>query len=300
VAEIVFGVNNGFALKNWPEPMAWARIISEELGLKHVQFSFDLLDPTLPNPVMGALCDEVTEAVRTFGLIVDSTFTGLVAYAQNMMAHPNAVVRTHAFNWYQAALQATARMSAFGTGGHIGALSAADYANPERRALIHSTVIGSVRDLARLASGLEQKYLLWEMMPTPRELPHTPEVAIDLMQEMDQGTAVPVQLCFDLGHCSAFDHAPGDPYAWLERVLPWTRVVHLQQTDGKADRHWPFTAEYDQVGIIDPARVIEIVRQSPLERVDLFLEIGHALDAPDDKIIDDHKKSVDAWARHLE
>ncbi len=55
MAEVVLGVNNGFALKNWPEPNAWARIISEILGLKEIQFSFDLLDPTLPEPGRSAL-----------------------------------------------------------------------------------------------------------------------------------------------------------------------------------------------------------------------------------------------------
>jgi D-erythrulose 1-phosphate 3-epimerase len=298
MTEIVLGVNNAFALKNWPEPKAWARIIAEDLGLVHCQFSFDLLDPTLPEPAARVLCDQVTAAAHEYGLVLDSTFTGIIAYSQNLLAHPDPAVRAHALDWYQAALRMTARLNASATGGHIGAMSAADYADPQRRSLLRSTILASVRDLARLSAELGLGYFLWEIMPTPREFPHTPEEVIDVMQELTRGAGVPVQLCFDLGHCSAYDHAPGDPYEWLQRLLPWTRVVHLQQTDGKADRHWPFTREYERAGIIEPARVVEIVKESPLARVDLFLELGHAFDAPDDQIVDDYKASVAAWAQH--
>jgi D-erythrulose 1-phosphate 3-epimerase len=85
----------------------------------------------------------------------------------------------------------------------------------------------------------------------------------------------------------------------LEKLLPYTPVVHLQQTDGKGDHHWPFTPEYSRKGIVKPKRVMEIVKNSPLKRVDLVFELGHALDSPDQKIIDDHKASVEAWAKWL-
>jgi NAD(P)-dependent dehydrogenase (short-subunit alcohol dehydrogenase family) len=51
--------------------------------------------------------------------------------------------------------------------------------------------------------------------------------------------------------------------------------------------------------IIKPKRVVEIVRRSPLKRVHLILELSHPLDAPDQTIIDDHARSVEAWAKWL-
>jgi len=298
MAEILLGVNNGFALKNWPEPMAWARIIAQDLNLREVQFSFDLLDPTLPEPGRSASCQQVMEAVRHFGLSLRTTFTGLIVYAQNHLAHPDSNARTHARRWFEAALEATSQLSAEGTGGHIGAMSVADFSAPDRRRLLRTTLVDSVRELTCLAAALGQQYFLWELMPSRREIPHTPQEAIDLMQEVNEGAGLPVWLCFDLGHCSSLDLVgPGDPHAWLETLLPWTRVVHLQQTDGKGDRHWPFTPETAKVGIVHPQRTVEVMKDSPFEQVDLVFELGHALDAPDQQIIDEHKWSVEAWAK---
>ena len=179
-------------------------------------------------------------------------------------------------------------------------VSATDFADPSRRAFLRRTLIEAVRELTYLASRLGQEYFLWELMPTTREFPHTPEEALELIEEANAEAAVPVRICFDLGHACSYDlKKPGDPHAWLEKLLPYAPVVHLQQTDGKGDHHWPFTPEYARKGIIKPKRVVEIVKKSPLRRVDLILELGHSLDAPDHTILDDHKRSVEAWAKWL-
>jgi hypothetical protein len=281
MAEVFLGVNNGFALKNWPEPMAWAEIIAEDLGLKEVQFSFDLLDPTLPEPGRSALCLEIGRAAGKYGLSLRSTFTGLIVYAQNHLAHPNFWHRNQAWHWFESALEVTSMLGAEATGGHVGAMSAADFADPVRRSFLRKTMIEAVRELTYLAVRLGQEYFLWELMPTPREFPHTPEEALELMKEANEGAAVPVRICFDLGHACSYDlKKPGDPHAWLEKLLP-------------------YTPEYSRKGIVKPKRVIEIVKSSPLKRVDLVFELGHALDSPDQKIIDDHKASVEAWAKWL-
>ena len=298
--KITLGTNNAFALKTWPEPDAWAKIIAKDLGLKEVQFSFDLLDPLLDEPGRSILCTQVLKAVQDYGLSMRTSFTGLIMYAQNLLSHPDPNLRAYGFRWYQGAVNLTSQLGAEATGGHIGAMSAADYDDPKRRAYIRSALVEMVRELTRLAASLGQKYFLWEAMPTPREIPHTPAEAIELMQEVNEGAAIPVYICFDLGHCNSFDFdKPGDPHTWLEELLPWVPLVHLQQTDGKADHHWPFTPEYNRLGIINPQRVVEIVKNSPFPEVAMLFELGHAFDAPDQQVIDDHKHSVETWEKWL-
>jgi sugar phosphate isomerase/epimerase len=298
--KITLGTNNGFAAKNWPEPHEWARMIAQDLGLRFVQFSFDLLDPVLPEPSRSLICKEVIKACDEFGLNLHSTFTGLIIYSQNHLAHPDPILRSQAFVWFQAALEVTTKLGARACGGHIGAMSATDYADPGRRAFIRESLVEYVRKLAGMAASLGQDYFIWELMPHPREIPHTPEEAIDLLEEVNDSTPVPVVLCFDLGHCNSFEFTqPGDPHRWLEKLLPWVKLVHLQQTDGQADHHWPFTPEYNRLGIINPERVVEIVKSSPFPEVPLFLELGHAFDASDEVIIHDHRCSVDLWMKYL-
>jgi sugar phosphate isomerase/epimerase len=300
MAEIWLGINNAFALKNWPEPEAWAAIMAHDLGLKQVQFSFDLLDPLLPEPGRAELCAEVAQTAAQFGLELGSSFTGLIVYAQNHLAHPSPHVRGQAYRWYQAAIEVSARLGAKATGGHMGAMSVADFADPARRSELRAAVIDAVRGLTQDAAQHGQSCLLWEPMPDAREFPHTPQEAIAVLEEVNAGAAVPVQLCFDLGHCAPGpDGSVADPHAWLAELLPWTPIVHLQQTDGKGDRHWPFAPAYAEVGIVDPARVVEIARSSPLPRVDLVFEVSHAFDAAPQQILDDLRWSVEAWAKYL-
>jgi hypothetical protein len=177
-------------------------------------------------------------------------------------------------------------------------MSVWDYGDPGRRARMRHELIGSVRGLAAEAKAAGIECLLWELMPVARELPHTVEEAEALLPEVNDGAGTPVRLCLDLGHCCAAD-APStcDPHDWLERLLPWTAAVHLQQTDGRGDHHWPFTREFDGVGIVDPARVVAIARRSPLERLALFLEVCHPHETPDQRVLDDLKESVDTWVR---
>ncbi len=157
-ANILLGMNNGFAAKNFPEPSAWARIISKDLGLRVVQHSFDLLEPLTPEPGRSQLCEEVLRAAKENGLTLHSTFTGLIIYAQNHLAHPSPIVRNQAFLWFQAALEVSQKLGVEACGGHIGAMSAADYAHAERRTFIRNNLVESVRNLASLAASLGQKY----------------------------------------------------------------------------------------------------------------------------------------------
>jgi hypothetical protein len=186
------------------------------------------------------------------------------------------------------------------TGGHFGALSSHDHANPRRRIEVRDALVANVVSLARTSRALGLSSLLWEPMPVAREIPHTPDEAVELLAEVNDSLGVPVRLCFDLGHCCAADLAtPADPHVWLEQLLPWTDVIHLQQTDGRGDHHWPFTAEFAARGIVDVRRVVEIARQSPRDAVYLFLEICHGHEVPDERVLDDLKASVDTWASAL-
>lgn len=300
MAQVVLGVNNGFAAKHWPEPEEWARVVAERLCLREVQLSFDLLHPGWPQPLRDTICRRTAEAASRFGLTVRSTFSGLIAYSGNLLGHPSQAAREQARNWCEAAIAVTAALGAEATGGHMGALSASDWEDPTRRQAMRCAVVDSVRDLTQVASAQGLKYLLWELMPSPREAPHTPEEAIAVMEEVNEGAAVPVRLAFDLGHCCAHDlPKPGDPHEWLERLLAWTPMVHLQQTDGRGDRHWPFTSEYEAAGIIQPRRIVEIARSSPLPRVDLVLEVIHVPETPPERVIEDLRRSVDTWTRWM-
>jgi len=88
MTEFVLGMNTCFAVKRWPEPDEWARIIAEEFGLQSVQFSFDLMDPRAGAGVVASYIDHTKHACARHGLTIHSTFTGFLPFMQNLLLHP--------------------------------------------------------------------------------------------------------------------------------------------------------------------------------------------------------------------
>lgn len=296
---LTFGLNACYAIKRWPEPEEWSRIAAG-LGVRNVQFSFDLLDPVLVRDE-GVFVD-TRRASEANGVAISSAFTGLIGYSQNSLAHPSEVVRTRAREWFEAAIDATALLGARGVGGHIGAMSARQYADPAARETAIAHTLDAVRLLAERAASRKLEFLLWEIMPVAREWPSALEETEALMERLHGQTAVPVELCLDLGHACAHG-ATGDdrdPFAWLERLGRYTPCVHLQQTDGEYDRHWPFTAEFNAQGIVEADRVVEIVSRFPRENVELMIESMYAFEAADDDVLAALDESVRFWRPALE
>ena len=167
---ITFGLNTCYGVKRWPEADAWARIAAD-LGVRHVQYSFDLLDPLLSGD--RAAYRESREVCDALGVTITSAFTGLIGYSQNALAHPSDAVRARAEAWFEAAIEAAAALGARGLGGHIGALSVRQHADPSTRALAVDRTVDAVRRLAEAAARAGLEFLLWEIMPVAREYPST-------------------------------------------------------------------------------------------------------------------------------
>ncbi len=296
---VIFGVNTCFAVKRWPEPDEWSRLLAE-MGVTHAQFSFDLADPMLVGD--PAIYAETRRACEASGVSITSAFTGLIPYSQNLLGHPSTPVRGRAMDWYRSAIDATAVLGGSAVGGHIGALTVRQYRDlPDRRRGIRRIVDG-VRELADHAAVRRLECLLWEIMPVAREYPAALEECEELMVRLEGETAVPIALCLDMGHACAAgaEGADRDPYAWLERLGRFTQVVHVQQTDGIGDRHWPFTAEFNAQGIVDPARVVDLVGGFDRPSVEIVLEAMSAFEADDDSVLADVRESVRYWQPALQ
>src|SRR5438094_8755174 len=129
--DLRLGINTCFAVKRWPRPEDWGRIVRDELGLKLVQHSFDLVDLSSSAPELERQADAINRAADELGLDVASTFTGLAAYSSNLLLGPDPDARASALAWYAQAIRFTAAIGARITGGHGGALSVADWNDPQ-------------------------------------------------------------------------------------------------------------------------------------------------------------------------
>lgn len=300
VAEYRLGVNTCFAVKRWPEPEVWAAIVRDELGLSVVQHSLDLVDLDVPLDMARNQLLEARAACDDAGLDLHSTFTGLAAYSSNLLLSPSAAARHRALEWYRRVVELTAAAGAAATGGHIGALSVTDAADPERRASLLAGLRAGVASLAAHARKVGLQYLLVENLAAARE----PSTMAWVEELLDDGDAehVPVRLCLDVGH----QCVPGtagderDPYAWLRRMGAQAPVVQLQQSDAGADHHWPFTEECNRRGRIDGRRVLDALEASAATQVALVLEIIPPFEEDDHQVLRDLVASADYWRRALD
>ena len=290
------GINTCFAVKRWPRPEDWAPVVRDRLGLRLVQHSFDLV--ANDSPVADAA--RLGDGVRAAGLELHSTFTGLAAYSDNLLAHPDPVRRASAVAWYRWAIAWTAAAGGQATGGHVGALSVPDWTDPERRTSAWAALRDGLGELAGNAREAGLAYLMVENLAAARE-PSTMAMIRDLLDDGD-AERVPIRLCLDVGHMCV----PGtsgedrDPYAWLRELGGVAPVIQLQQSDANGDHHWPFTADRNAEGRIDADRVLEALDRSGAAATDLILEVIPPFEQDDASVSADLEASAAYWRAALE
>jgi len=290
------GINTCFAAKRWPLPHDWAQIVRYDIGVDIVELSLDLI-PDIGNPEQRArAADQTLGALTRYGLRAETTFTGLAAYCDNLLMHPDADRRHAALDWYLAVVDLTARLGAKGTGGHVGAMSVPDWSQPGRRAERWSGLRADLAEITGRAREAGLDYVLVENLASARE-PSTMAGVESLLTDGD-AAHVPIRLCLDVGHqCVPGTTGPDrDPYAWLQRFGSRLGEVQLQQSDGLADHHWPFTAERNRAGRIDPGRVLDTLADSGADDVLLILEVIPAFEQDDEQVIRDLRESAAHWA----
>jgi len=292
------GVNTCFAVKRWPEPAQWAELVAGTFGLDLVQHSLDLVDLAPDAPVADQAA-AVADACSAHGIEVQSTFTGLGAYGRNLLLDPEEGRRARALAWFGRALEFTARTGGRSGGGHIGAFSVSDWRDAGRRDELRRELGRSLRALAARACELGLDAFLIENMAVRRE-PSTMAEVEPLLAPADERHSA-VALCLDVGHQCVLGTSGDDrdPYAWLRRLGALAPVVHLQQSDAEADRHWPFTAEYNAAGRIDADLVLDALDASGAEEVALVLEVIPAFEADDEGVVDGLVESVAYWRAAL-
>jgi sugar phosphate isomerase/epimerase len=298
-------MNMCFLRKRWVEPEEWAELIDEKLGVKYAEFTSDLLDPFfVPEPARSRLAAETKNAFESRGITMVDYYTGVITHCLNLLSHPEPTIRERAMEWCREAIVLAEKMGAGGIGGHFDTIVRPDCLDPERRAVRIDGVIASFQSLSEHAKEHGLDFLLWEQMYTPSEAPYTIAEAQDLYNRANDGAAVPIYLTVDVGHMCSHNYPHSDqdldPYVWLEKFASISPVIHLQQTDGKVSHHWPFTEQYNRMGIIHPERVLEAIEKSGSEMNYLTFEIFHSLGVTEEKMLDDLKRSVDYWRKWVE
>jgi sugar phosphate isomerase/epimerase len=287
------GINLGFAINKYIEPEVWSKIVSEELGLKYVQFVADLLNPFLPDDYIEKQIKRIVCAADFYGIKIESMFTSAFTRVNHLM-NPDGDARKIWLDWFRKFLKIGSRFGAKSLGSHFGIMTFNDYNNPERREFITEQGVKGWQELSFLARELGYECLIFEPMSVPREMANTVSEAKALLDRVNACSGVPMKICLDIGHAPHPDER--DPYPWIERLGGVSPVIHLQQTVSGRSNHSPFTDEFNRDGIIKRERVMECIKKSGCTDCLFAFEISHREHYDTEfRIIDDLRQSVRYW-----
>lgn len=301
---IHFGISAGFTIKRWADPEDWVNIVKNKLGLDLVQFSFDQFDPRGNTECVETYCHRLKNACRKYDVKIHSTFTGLSIYSHNLLYHPLLEGRLDGIDWFNKAFKMTQLLSVSATGGPFGGMDVISFRDPSKRKHLEGWALEALVNLLQMAGQYGIKEFYWEPTPVRREGPVTIDETRELLEKVNglagQGAAQ-FALCLDTGHATNPSTSPTnrDPYLWIEQMGKYAPVLHLQQSDGRLDRHWPFTTENNAAGIIEADKVLDALDSSGTDEITLFVEVGHPFEEDDDKVLVEITQSVNYWRQAL-
>ena len=294
MARILLGVNCNCFTNRYDEPEEWARVCAG-LGVRHVMFNIDLIDPYWPWRVQRRLCDRTLAACERHGVAIWSSFGGRHSH-QHYLGHPDAAVRREAERFFRRAIRQTAYLGGRSFGTCFAILTVRCHGDTSLRAQIMEEAFAAYRRLAEYAAESGLQALAYEMTSVPRETCAT-FGENDYVLERCADMAVPMRVCLDVGHRYAAGRVEErDHLAWIRRYASRCDVIDCQQTDLTASRHWPFTAEHNARGVIRGDEVVAAVEQSGARELLLALEVNCPAFHPQEaNHLRDLAESVDYW-----
>jgi D-erythrulose 1-phosphate 3-epimerase len=294
VTRILLGFNCNCFTNRYDEPAEWPRLCAE-MGVRHVMFNVDLIDPYWPWEVQQHLCDETLNACQRYGVTIRCSFGGHHGH-QHYLGHPVEACRREAEAYFRRAIRQTVYLGgkSFGTCFAIQTVRCQnDY---QLRDHIMEDALAAYHRLAEHGAELGLQALAYEMTSIPRETCAT-FAENDFVLERCSDMAIPMRICLDLGHRNlAAQPEEADHLAWVRRYGRQCDVIDCQQTDLQASRHWPFTPEHNAQGVVRGEEVVAAIRASGAEEVLLAFEIRTAAYHPQEYAhLEQLRASVAYW-----
>lgn len=291
------GLNLSFATKRWMDPVELAKMCREEFNVKHIQFTWDLIDPWWPAMRRDVLAKEYREAFEANGLTIDATFGGIASYTYAQLLAPTENQREISFEFFKRAVDLTAVMGVGILGSPVGGMTYRDAKDPSKRDERYHCMIEYLNQIAEYAKRNGLKEIHIEATPLITEFPHSPEVCVKMMQDLE-GSAIPFKLLIDWGHALFLPlmQEEANMELWLKTCAPYIGSIHLQQTDGLLDRHWDFTKE----GIVTPQLIKKATEEAGLDDIIQYIEVVPAFEAFDDEVLDGMKKTMEYLHKELD
>lgn len=299
MTRILLGFNCNCFTNRYDEPEEWTRICAH-LGVRHVMFNVDLIDPYWPWDLQKRLCDETLAACKRHGVTIHCSFGGHHGH-QHYLGHPDEGCRREAERFFRRAIRQTAYLGGKSFGTCFAIQTVCSHNDRQLRSAILEDAVAAYHRLAEFGAEAGLDALAYEMTSVPRETCATFAENDDVLERCAD-MAIPLRICLDLGHRNMAGTAEeADHLAWIRRYGKQCDVIDCQQTDLRASRHWPFTPEYNEQGIIRGEEVIAAIEESGAQEIMLAFEIRTSAFHPQEHShLDGLRASVEYWRQWVQ
>lgn len=291
------GLHLGYLSTRYYEPKIWTDMVKNEFGIKYVQFTSNLLDPSLPNNIIADQISKINFYSKKNDIKIDHTFT---SPRNNYLGHSNKDMREFWKKWLKKFFIISKNLGAISSGSVLGILSFDDLNKNFK--LREKNIIDGWKDLSIYAKKIGLKYLIWEPMSIKREMGDTIKYTKYLHNKLNEKSKLPILLNLDVDHGNHFsnDKRDGDPYEWLNQLSHLSPSIHIKQKTKDIYTHKPFTKKYDKIGLIKPEKVLKSLEKSKCENTTLYFEFSFREREPfDSQSIKDIKESVKLWRQYV-
>jgi sugar phosphate isomerase/epimerase len=273
-------------------------LLSEELNIHKVQFTADLLNPSMPSELVNKLVKKTRLLCEQYKVKVESSFTSAFTRV-NHFSHPDPDIRAYWVDWFKKFINVSVELGADAVGSHFGILTVSDLKNNSIRQQRFEQNVDCWLKVAEYGAKKGLKMLTWEPMSIAREYGETLAETERIQNYLEQKDfAIPLLMCLDVDHGDPCSKNPDDtnPYLWLEKFGAKSPQVHLKQSMSNKGGHRPFAYEYNKTGKIIPAQVIEALTRSGTKEVALYLELSFREREPvESRVVSDLKQSIEFW-----
>ena len=294
------GINTGFAVNRYSCPSDWGKIVGD-LGLKYVQLTADLLNPSLTDKIIDLECKKINEQKKIYHFEICSLFTGAFTRV-NHLAHPNKSIQRYWIDWFKRLVDISNKLECNTIGSHFGIFTHSDNSDVAKRLERRKENIQNWHEIGAYAKSEGLEYITWEPMSISREQGETLAEAKKLQVDVNKDSPIPFYICLDVDHGDLSSSNPNDtdPYAWLAHFADCSPQIHLKQSSENKSGHWPFTKENNEKGRINHRKVIDtLIKHGNIDSY-LLLELSFREREPfDSTVIDALQESVAYWRQEV-
>lgn len=290
-------------VNRFAEPEDLVGVLAGEVGIGRMQLTHEFIDPAWPASLIRRMTDRMARSCAAHELRVTSMMTG--PYGRlNHFGHPDAEARRHSVAWFKGLADIAADLGCPAVGTQFAILTFRDYDDAGRRDAMLGAALACWRELAEHASRRGLTFLFWEPMSVGRELGHTQAETRRLQARIEEASLpLPLRPMVDIDHgdVTSPDPVDTDPYAWAGNFAASSPIIHIKQSSMNKGGHWPFTAERNADGRIQPEPLIAAVRAGGGRDNELCLELAFREREPSDRsVVAAMRESIAFWAPHVD